>query len=269
MSARDDIRETLDSARHKARQDKDGAHQVAMRYQSLDTQVKSMRESMDRSDRQVTLLRERRDSLTQSLQDNDEPLPKLNEELEVQLKLRLQAENELSAARELVTEVEQKLREAEQKRAGIEHKATKELLTEYCNVSVSNIQGYLQHMWWLTALPQTFQSFRRSKPAETLFYVWDEQKQRCYWAEKDDEGRPVSCSQRLGIHSADLTAEQAARLWLYRDYELLLAQWEQTREITKEKASLRYGELSLTIYNETNEFEYSPQLGMYRINKGE
>lgn len=148
--------------------------------------------------------------------------------------------------------------------SGIEHKVTEKLLTEYANINVSNIHGYLQHTWWLTALPQMFQSFRRSKPAETLFYVWGEKKQRCYWAEKDDVGRPVSCSQRLGIQTAALTAEQEARLWLCRDYEAMLAQWAQARETTLEKTSLRYGELSLTIYNDTDTFEYSPQLGMYR-----
>jgi CRISPR-associated endonuclease/helicase Cas3 len=151
--------------------------------------------------------------------------------------------------------------------AGIEHKATKQLLTEYNNVNVSNIQGYLNHAWWLTALPQMFQSFRRSKPAETLFYVWDEKKQCCYWAEKDDDGRPVKCSQRLGIQTTTLTAEQEARLWLHRDYETLLMQWAQTRETTLEKTSLRYGELSLTIYNDTDTFEYSPQLGIYRLGR--
>ena len=49
----------------------------------------------------------------------------LQEELEQQLKLRLEAEGELSSARELVTGVEQKLRDAEQERAAIEQRAEK------------------------------------------------------------------------------------------------------------------------------------------------
>jgi chromosome segregation protein len=123
LSTRDTIRGTLDNARQKARQDKDGAHQVAMEHQSLDTQVNSMRESIDRTDRQVAQLRERQETLTQTLQENDDPLSGLQEELEQQLKLRLQVEGELGAARELVAEVEHKLREAEQERAAIEQRA--------------------------------------------------------------------------------------------------------------------------------------------------
>ena len=123
LSTRDQIRSTLDSARQKARQDKDGAHQVAMRYQSLDTQLNAMRESIDRTDRQVAQLRERQDSLTVALRENDDPLAGLQSSLEQQLELRLQAEAELSAARQLVAEVEHQLREAEQQRAAIEQRA--------------------------------------------------------------------------------------------------------------------------------------------------
>lgn len=153
--------------------------------------------------------------------------------------------------------------------AGIEHRATKQLLTEYSNISVSNIQGYLQHAWWLTALPQMFQSFRRSKPAVSLFYVWNENKRCFYWAEKDDDGKPVHRESYRGIRSFELDPVQSERLWLRRDYELLLTQWAQKRDSTIHKMSLRYGELSLTIYSDSDMFEYNPQLGMYRINKGE
>jgi chromosome segregation protein len=122
LSSRDQIRGTLDGARQKARQDKDAAHQAAMRHQSLDTQVRSMRESIERTDRQVLQLQERRDTLTQSVTENAAPLAGLQEELERQLGLRLEAEGELSAARQQVAEVEHLLREAEQQRAAIEQR---------------------------------------------------------------------------------------------------------------------------------------------------
>ena len=123
LSARDQTRGTLDSARQKARHDKDSAHQVAMRHQSLHTQLHSMRESIERTDRQVAQLRERRDGLVGSLSENDSPLDGLQTELEAQLELRLQAEGELTEARQLVAEVEHQLRHAEQQRATIEHRA--------------------------------------------------------------------------------------------------------------------------------------------------
>ena len=123
LSARDQTRGTLDSARQKARHDKDSAHQVAMRHQSLHTQLHSMRESIERTDRQVAQLRERRDGLVGSVNENDSPLDGLQTELEAQLEMRLQAEGELTEARQLVAEVEHQLREAEQQRASIEHRA--------------------------------------------------------------------------------------------------------------------------------------------------
>jgi len=123
MSSRDEVREALEVARHKARSDKDNAHEVAMRYQSLDTQINAIKESIERFDRQVIILRERKETLVDGRKENDEPLPGLNEALEAQLALRLEAEGELGAARELVVEVEQKMRDAEQERAAIEQRA--------------------------------------------------------------------------------------------------------------------------------------------------
>lgn len=123
LSARDTLRGTLDHARQQARQDKDGAHQVAMRHQSLDTQLKSIRETIDRTDRQVAQLQERRGSLTETLSENDNPLAGLEGELEEQLALRLTAEGELSEARQQVAEVEHALRESEKERAAVEQRA--------------------------------------------------------------------------------------------------------------------------------------------------
>jgi chromosome segregation protein len=123
LSTRDQTRTTLDTARQKARQDKDGAHQVAMRYQSLSTQLKAMRESIERTDGQVAQLHERQGSLALALSENESPLEALRLDLEQQLELRLLAEAELTAARQLVAEMEHQLRQAEQQRAAIEQRA--------------------------------------------------------------------------------------------------------------------------------------------------
>ena len=123
LSTRDQTRSTLDTARQKARQDKDGAHQVAMRYQSLSTQLKAMRESIERTDGQVVQLHERQDSLALALSETESPLEELRIDLEQQLELRLLAEAELTAARQLVAEMEHQLRQAEQQRAAIEQRA--------------------------------------------------------------------------------------------------------------------------------------------------
>jgi len=123
LSVRDQTRGTLDAARQKARHDKDVAHQQAMRHQSLQTQLTAMREAIDRTNSQVAQLRSRRDSLAQGLEQNDEPQENLKLELETQLELRLEAEGKLTEARQQVAEVEHLLREKEQLRASIEHRA--------------------------------------------------------------------------------------------------------------------------------------------------
>ncbi len=123
LSQRDSTRNALDSSRQKARHDKDAAHQLAMRYQSLQTQRNAMRDSIERTSGQVSQLIERRDSLLATLSENDSPIDNLQIELEEQLEQRLLAEGELSEKRELVAGVEHKLREAEQQRAAIEQRA--------------------------------------------------------------------------------------------------------------------------------------------------
>ncbi len=123
LSERDRTRSTLDAARQKARHDKDGSHQLAMRHQSLQTQLGAMREAIDRTNNQVAQLRSRRDSLAASLAENDQPLDGLKLELEAQLELRLGAEAELSKARQQVAEIDHLMREKEQQRAAIEHRA--------------------------------------------------------------------------------------------------------------------------------------------------
>ncbi|MCP5164436.1 MAG: chromosome segregation protein SMC [Pseudomonadales bacterium] len=123
LSVRDETRGTLDSARQKARHDKDAAHQAAMRHQSLQTQLQAMRAAIERTNSQVAQLRARRENLAAALEETDAPLDELKVELEQQLELRLQSEGELSRARQAVAEVEHLLRDKEQQRVAIEHRA--------------------------------------------------------------------------------------------------------------------------------------------------
>jgi chromosome segregation protein len=123
LSTRDETRNTLDTVRQQARHDKDAAHQVAMRQQSLQTQAAAMKDTIFRIQGQVAQLVERREGLEKSLGDNDSPLAGLQADLEKQLALRLASESELAVARQQVAEVEHLLREAEQQRAVIEQRS--------------------------------------------------------------------------------------------------------------------------------------------------
>ncbi|WP_372864296.1 chromosome segregation protein SMC [Spongiibacter sp.] len=122
LSERDSNRGILDAARQKARQSKDHAHQLAMRYQSLQTQRDAALQNIGRTEEQLEQLRERKEQLQESFDDNDSPIDDLKLDLEARLEQRLAVEDELSAARRSLEEVDAKLREQEQRRHSIEQR---------------------------------------------------------------------------------------------------------------------------------------------------
>ena len=124
LQQRDDRRQALDQIRQKSRHDKDTAHQLMMRQQLLESQLRSVRETMDRMASQVQRSKERIESLTQQLQHSDEPLAIKRAELELQLELRLEVEGQLAAAKARADDNEHTLRSLEQQRGQLERSAS-------------------------------------------------------------------------------------------------------------------------------------------------
>lgn len=116
LQQRDDIRSGLDTARQRARHDKDKAHEIAMRYQSVKTQLDSIRLSIGRLREQVARLQERREQLIASIADNRDPVEEYKLELEACLSKRLSVEASLTEARRALETVEHELRNSEQAR---------------------------------------------------------------------------------------------------------------------------------------------------------
>ena len=116
LQQRDDIRSGLDSARQRARHDKDKAHEIAMRYQSVKTQLESIRLGIGRLREQVARLHERREQLIASIADNRDPVEEYKLELEASLSKRLSVEASLTEARRALETVEHELRNSEQAR---------------------------------------------------------------------------------------------------------------------------------------------------------
>lgn len=123
LQQRDERREALDQIRQKARHDKDQAHQLAMQQQSLNSQLRSVRDTMDRMATQVQRAKERIESLTNQLQESDDPLELKRAELETQLQLRLEVEEQLNAAKARADGNEHTLRTLEQQRSHFERTA--------------------------------------------------------------------------------------------------------------------------------------------------
>ncbi|GGY71264.1 chromosome partition protein Smc [Cellvibrio zantedeschiae] len=116
LQQRDDIRTGLDQARQRARHDKDKAHELAMRFQSLKTQLDGIRLGIGRLREQTARLQERREQLIVTLSENRDPIEEYKLELDANLGKRLSVEAALTEARRNLETVEHELRNAEQGR---------------------------------------------------------------------------------------------------------------------------------------------------------
>ncbi len=177
LSERDANRELLDTARQKARQSKDHAHQLAMRHQSLQTQRDAALQNISRTEEQLALLRERKEQLHESLDDNDSPIEDLKLELEGHLEHRLSVEEKLSEARRAVEAVDHQMREFEQRRHGIEQRLqsvaakleSARVENQGLQVRRSGLQDQLQEAQF------DLQSVLESLPEEANERDWQEQ----------------------------------------------------------------------------------------------
>ncbi len=106
----------LASCRENSRKDKDLAHELALKQQSVQSQLQSTRETMDRMATQVQRSRERMDSLQEHIAAADEPLAKMRTDLEALLQQRLEVEKELAEAKAKVDANEHATRSLEQQR---------------------------------------------------------------------------------------------------------------------------------------------------------
>jgi chromosome segregation protein len=123
LQQRDEFRNTLDQVRQKARHDKDQLHQFSMRDQLLQSQIKSLKDTMDRMGSQVQRARERIESIEQQLNQSDQPMDDKRLELETLLQQRVEVEEQMNKAKAAADENEHQLRGLEQKRAGFERDA--------------------------------------------------------------------------------------------------------------------------------------------------
>lgn len=146
----------------------------------------------------------------------------------------------------------------------LEHKVTQIQLANYTGVGPEKLQGYLAESWYLTALPQVLNPFRKSEPTTKVFLMYAPDEECCVFIEKDEQGCPINRENILQIRHQCISKRQQERLWLPRDYKKLLERYAEQQNCSKRMISLRYGELSF-IYRENQEYEYSDQFGLVKI----
>lgn len=143
----------------------------------------------------------------------------------------------------------------------LEHLVTQMQLANYKGEGPDKLQGYLAECWYLTALPQVLNPFRKSEPTTKVFLMYEPDKEDCVFVEKDEQGFPINRENILQIRHQNNSWGEEKRAWLHRDYEHLLAKYAEQQECSKRTISLKYGELSF-VYREGEEYEYSDQFGL-------
>ena len=132
IKARDASRQRVDACRSEARSAKDKTHALALRRQSVDSQLQSTRKAMDRMAGQAERSKQRIESLSGQIENSDEPRQGMQKELEALLQKRLGVEKEQQEAKAAVDANEHAMRGLEQQRNGVQEKlnSIREALTE-------------------------------------------------------------------------------------------------------------------------------------------
>ncbi len=117
LTQRDQLRQAVEEARAAARQAREASHALALQVEQRRTRQQAIEQGLERTGEQRVRLLERQEELKQGLLEGDEPLLIMQGQLEEQLQRRTEAEGELVAARQLLEEIEQGLRQLEQGRS--------------------------------------------------------------------------------------------------------------------------------------------------------
>jgi chromosome segregation protein len=177
LARRDSLRERLERTRQDARQNKDHAHQLALRLGSLLAQRTSTQQALQRLEQQVERLYERRVQLDLNLEEGAAPLEELRLKLEELLERRLLVDASLREARLAVDDADRELREAEKRRAQAEQQAQslrgqleqQRLAWQALNVRRKALQELLQ------AEQYELHSVLASLPVEASETAWEQQ----------------------------------------------------------------------------------------------
>ena len=109
--------QALQLSRDKAREDRDAAHQLDLRIQTIKSQISATEQAMARLVEQQEIFAERKQTLETSISESEEPQVQLKEELSAQLESRLEVENELTGMRQKVESSQHEIRNLEQSRS--------------------------------------------------------------------------------------------------------------------------------------------------------
>ncbi len=144
----------------------------------------------------------------------------------------------------------------------LEHHCIQLLLTNYGQQGPESLSGWITSCWWITGEPQHYVQFRKGTPELTLFLIPEDDSLK--FKEKDNWGEWIGKERAYGIvHDENLTELEKQRLWLWRDYRVLL---ENSPKSDLQEAAEVYGEANFPTYGKNPndlKFSYSSQFGIH------
>jgi len=122
-SQREVLLSQLQQNRTELQQQRDKAHELAIRIEGLNTRQQSLRQNIERMEKAQQYQIQRKQELQAALSRTDEPVEKLEVELKELLENRLKTEQALTDARRQVETIAQRLRGLEQQRSEHEQRS--------------------------------------------------------------------------------------------------------------------------------------------------
>ena len=113
---RDELRTELQRVREQAQEDRQTVQNITIQFESRRTSKESAAQNLERMRSQLTQFESREVEIREQLEQRQTPLAENKRALEEQLANRVAVEEELGAARRLVEEVEERLRDLDQSR---------------------------------------------------------------------------------------------------------------------------------------------------------
>lgn len=135
QSVVDEVREI----KEQSNQAKNKEHQLALEMGQLNTELQATQHNIERSTSQIQHLEDRLHQLQQQKESNLDPVEDLRMTLEETLEQRLEVETRLQTARDLVSDIEQKVRAADKTRHELESQVQKQ--REHLEQSKMSWQG--------------------------------------------------------------------------------------------------------------------------------
>lgn len=142
----------------------------------------------------------------------------------------------------------------------LEHAVLADALTAFDKQGPEALEGYLSGYWWLTALPQNFNRFRRGERELELFLEYDGEDSFKF-SERNERGSFVA---RESLYKIEHAQGLERGLWLSRDYAELLEERAEKQKLSLKDASRRYGQVMLRPKDSEKGFVYSDDFGMKR-----